>query len=191
METKETESPHRVFVRKLYTLGRDLHSPNPHVLARARRTLARFRRSLTDERFVADVYEILLPCEVPRAHEEQCLLIAGLFALHPDNETDPRQRWRLCSALAETGSQSAAYARVRQLIGATQNDALEHYLRQAVRLVATSPVQRPLNYEQLLWDLISLGKGEEAVASTVRLRWARDFRHQVHTSQTPDKKDAS
>lgn len=191
VETKKLDSPHRAFVYKLYALGRDLHSPKPPVVADARRKLARFRRSLTDERFVADVYEILLPCEVPRAHEGQCLLIAGLFALHPDNETDPRQRWRLCAALAEAGSLSAADARVRQLIGATQNDALEHYLRQAVRLVATAPVQRPLDHEQLLWDLIGLGK-DEALARTVRLRWARDFRHQVHkNSQPPSTKDAT
>lgn len=184
VENKKPEFPHRAFVHELYALGRALHSPNRHVLARARRQRARWQRSLTDERFVGDVYDILLPCEVPKDHEDQCLLVAGLFALNPDNETDQRRRWRLCAALAETGSLSAADARVRQLIGASPTDGLEHYLRQAVRLLGTAPVPRPLDYEQLLWDLINLQGRDETKARTVRRRWARDFRHQVHTSQT-------
>lgn len=199
VENEKLGSSHRAFVHELYKMGRELHSSKPPVVARARRQLARFRRSLTDDRFIDDVYEMLLPCGVPETDEEPCLLIAGLFALHPDNETDVGQRWNLCAALVETGQRSdegtgappAAEARVRQLIGATQNNALEHYLRQAVRLVATAPVQRPLNYEQLLCDLMHLDGADETKARSIRRRWARDFRHQVHTSQTSDKKGAT
>ena len=88
----------------------------------------------------------------------------------------------MCCAARQ--SLSAADARVRQLIGASPTDGLEHYLRQAVRLLGTAPVPRPLDYEQLLWDLINLQGRDETKARTVRRRWARDFRHQVHTSQT-------
>ncbi|WP_017539387.1 type I-E CRISPR-associated protein Cse2/CasB [Nocardiopsis halophila] len=191
MENQKPESPHREFVHKLYRLGRKLHSSDRHAVAQARRQRARLRRSLSDERFVGDVYEILLPCGVPRAHEPSCLLLAGLFALHPDGETDPKRRWRLCAALAETGSPSAADARVRQLIGSNENGALEHYLRQSVRLIATAPVARPLDYERLLWDLIRLRGGDEEKARTVRLDWARDFRRQMYVSQPPSTKEAT
>ncbi|WP_216630552.1 type I-E CRISPR-associated protein Cse2/CasB [Nocardiopsis coralli] len=178
-------------MNELYTMGWKLNSGQAQAVAQARRQLARFRRSLTEDRYIDDVYDVLLKFErIPAAHEGPCLLIGGLYALHPDNGTSSPKRWPLCAALAES---SSAEARVRQLIGASQtsNEALEHYLRQAVRLVSRAPEQRPLDYNQLLWDLIHLSSGDETRARPVRRRWARDFRHQVHTSQTSDKKDAT
>ncbi|MFC3997440.1 type I-E CRISPR-associated protein Cse2/CasB [Nocardiopsis sediminis] len=189
LENPNPESPHRGFVDDLYRIGNSLESKNPHVVARSRRTLARLRRGLTDDRYAGDGYELLFRHQIPERHEPPCLLVAGLFALNSHTTTRASERWRLCAALADAGSAGAADARVRQLIGATQTGGLDYRLRQAVQLIGGARPRMALDYEHLLWDLIHLN-GDEAQAAKVRVRWARDFKHRVYR-QTSQKEAAA
>ncbi|MFC4564843.1 type I-E CRISPR-associated protein Cse2/CasB [Nocardiopsis mangrovi] len=189
LEDPNPRSPHRAFVDRLYRLGGELDSKKPQVVARSRRVLARLRRGLTDDRYLGEGFDLVLPHQIPERHEPRCLLVAGLFALNPHTTARAAERWRLCAALAEAGSSGAADARVRQLIAATQTGGLDYRLRQAVQLIGGARPRMPLDYEQLLWDLIHLD-GDESRAAKVRVRWARDFKHRVYR-QTSQKEAAA
>ena len=168
------------FVEGLYKLGEDLESDERHVVADARRKLARLRRSLRDERYAIQGYELLLPYNIPEKHERHCLLVAGLFALNPYAARKDEGRSRLCAALVDAGLEGAAEARVRQLIATAQSGDPGYRLRQAVQLIGRARPRIPLDFEQLLGDLIELDE-DESSARKVLLRWARDFQQRVHT----------
>ncbi|PSK89411.1 CRISPR system Cascade subunit CasB [Murinocardiopsis flavida] len=177
------------FVTRLYKLGDSLDSANQYEVANARKILARLRRGLTDDRYAMHGFELLLPYKVLETQERHCLLVAGLFALNPTTARKDEQRWSLCAALADAGSSGSADARARQLIAATEVGGTAYRLRQAVQLIGGAQKRMPLDFESLLTDLIRLD-ADETTARKVRLRWARDFQHRVHTRDTSSGKEA-
>lgn len=133
-----------------------------------RATLARLRASLSPARAL-DGLDVVLPFVTrdPRRRrraEDDALLLAGLFALHP--ESGDRS---LPSALAEIARTSdSVEMRFRALLSADRED-LPNHLRHAVALAASKKL--PIDWRDLhaairFWD----DDGERA-----RRRWARDF----------------
>lgn len=165
------------FIAHLYRLHYHLTSTNPRLQADARRILARLRRSAVGARQEVEAYEIVFAHNPPRAEEKSWLLIAGLFALHPQPfPTGPGSR-TIGASMRELESRrgESATKRFLQLVSADSN-ALPHYLRQAVRLLDSSDVT--LNYRRLLQDVHVLLSDDAIRAQEVRLEWARDFYRQ-------------
>lgn len=174
------------FLKALYALHWGLESTTPHLQAQARRTLARLRRSLTGPRHEVEAYEFVLAHEPPRAEQNAWLLVAGVYALHPQPRrrgSGPKTIGASLRALAQKRGDSVT-RRFTQLV-AVDRDSLPHYLRQAVQLLRSEDVA--LDYTQLLSDLIVL-LGERYLsdrAHRVRLEWARDFHRQPAQTETP------
>src|SRR5690606_2302932 len=113
------EGPVRRLTRQLYRYGKDLDSGEPHRVARARRTLARLRRSITDRRYEFDVMDLVAPLEIRDERRRQaCIVLVGLYALNPRTPVSGGPRLGLGAALAEA---EAPEARVRQLISADRH----------------------------------------------------------------------
>jgi len=162
------------YVDDLYRLGRHLEAGNKHQAAAARRTLARLRRSLVDDRFLPDALA-LMEDHRPRQHEvEPWLLAAGLYALHPASPRRGERRLPIGAALHAYSDRMSVQARLRQLLAADW-PVLTHRLRQAVRLLAGSGIA--LDYRALLKDLVVLHDAPAGgrQAHEIHLRWASDF----------------
>lgn len=165
------------FIAHLYRLHYHLTSPNQRLQADARRTLARLRRSFAGARQEVEAYEIVFAHDPPRSEERTWLLVAGLFALHPQPyPTGAGARTMGASMrVLEARRGESATRRFLQLVSADRN-ALPHYLRQAVRLLDSSDVS--LNYRRLLPDVHVLLGDRPELAQNVRLDWTRDFYRQ-------------
>jgi CRISPR system Cascade subunit CasB len=165
----------QAFTAHLYRLNSALSSPLPHRVAEARQVLARLRRSFAGARQQAEAYDIIFAHNPPEAEQEIWLLIAGLFALHPQPRRNTRSLGASMGKLASVRGESVA-RRFTQLI-ARDRAALAHQLRQVIRLLDTENV--PVDYDQLLGDLVVLlgdrYRGDEA--QRIRLRWAREFHY--------------
>lgn len=163
------------FIKDLYSLAAQRESPIPQRAANAHRVLAHLRRGLAGERQQVDAYERVFRHDPPLREAPTWLLIAGLFALHPQHTS--------LSANTTFGTPMGRMARDRkdsvtrrftQLLG--QNpDALPHYLRQCVQLAAQA--DEAVDYRRLLDDVLILTgpHHRDAPAHDVRLRWIRDF----------------
>jgi CRISPR system Cascade subunit CasB len=171
------------FIKHLHGLHHGASSGIPSWQATCRATLARLRRSLAGPAQQAGAYDVVFPYEPPTAEQEVWLLLAGLFALHPQparrRETSLGSSLKALAKLRET----SASRRFEQLL-ARDRDALPHHLRQLIRLLADEDI--PINYSVLLDDLIELmgDNHREQTAQLVRLRWARDF-HSPDITATP------
>ncbi|MFC9971253.1 type I-E CRISPR-associated protein Cse2/CasB [Spirillospora sp. NPDC127200] len=180
-----TTSAQTAYVNDLYRLGRHLETGNKHQAAAARRTLARLRRSLVDDRFLPDALE-LMAAHHPRPGEvEPWLLTAGLYALHPASPRHGGRRLPIGAALHAYSDRVSVQARLRQLLAADW-PVLTHRLRQAVQLLAGSGIA--LDYQVLLKDLAVLHEapaGGQRVHA-VRLRWASDFQRPPRNGGGPD-----
>ncbi len=129
-----------------------------------RATLARLRRSLHPEHALDGLPVVLpyVPHEGPA--EDDALLLAGLFALHP--ESGPISLATALGVAARTSD--SVELRFRALLSAGRPDLPTH-LRHAVMLVATEGLSldwRDLHTAIRFWD---------HPADRARRRWARDF----------------
>jgi CRISPR system Cascade subunit CasB len=169
----ENHQSRKRFVTGLYALGRDLDSGDPHRVAKARRVLARVRRSLNDPHYLPDVLGLVLPHSPSREEKEVWIFIAALFSLNPRSASNG---WRkpLGVALRDCGTDTSSEARLRQLLTSDWN-TLQNRLRQAVRLLQQKKVS--LDYGRLLDDLVELHQAPagSARAHRVHLRWAEHF----------------
>ncbi|MFD9891737.1 type I-E CRISPR-associated protein Cse2/CasB [Amycolatopsis sp. NPDC059027] len=162
------------FVKALYALHNGAGSGIPRHQSDCRRTLARLRRSLAGPRQQSEAYELVFRHDPPESEQDTWLLVAGLFAAHPQpHRRGDRSLGTSMRALREKRGESVT-RRFEQLLG-REREALPHHLRQLVRLLASDDV--PVNYGALLDDLVILLGDDyrEPAAHRVRLRWARDF----------------
>ncbi|GAB1819617.1 type I-E CRISPR-associated protein Cse2/CasB [Herbidospora sp. RD11066] len=186
-KTDETRERRRRFVGHLYGLHTKLEVGNAHQVSEARRTLARLRRSLGGLRYEADAYAIVFPFDPPPSEQKAWILIAGLFALHPQ----PRPRNASGNGFRSLGTsmrdlvaeRASAERRFVQLLAVDQA-SLPHYLRQAVQLLSTDSI--PLDYGRLLDDLVTLLRehADPERVHRIRLNWARDF-HRPRPARSP------
>ncbi|MFI9382099.1 type I-E CRISPR-associated protein Cse2/CasB [Kutzneria sp. NPDC052558] len=171
------------FIADLYQLGADLTSPVPRRTPEARRTLAHLRRGLAGDRQHVAAYEYIFRHNPSDNEAETWMLIAGLFALHP-KPTKISANTSLGAAmgvLARTRKDSVT-RRFTQLLG-QNSDALPHYLRQCVQLLAHG--EQPVDYRRLLEDVLILTSPEHCGprAQDLRLLWIREF----HRHANPDR----
>lgn len=139
-----------------------------------RATLALLRGSLQEGRAL-DGLRVVLPyiardAKRQRQDEDDALLLAGLFATHPESGEDS-----LASALHEVATRDntgrineSIELRFRALLGASRQDLPTH-LRHAVGLVASHKLAidwRDLHTKIRFW---------ESTSDRARREWARDF----------------
>jgi CRISPR type I-E-associated protein CasB/Cse2 len=133
-----------------------------------RATLAALRSSLREGNDLIALRVVLpfLKARASRKEEDAAVLLAGLFALHPESG-----QLSLAAALhrvwRDTGSESVE-GRFRALLGAGGSDLAPH-LRHAVSLVASKGVSLDWN------DLYRTIRHWDDDDDWVRRRWARDF----------------
>ncbi|HKS45437.1 MAG TPA: type I-E CRISPR-associated protein Cse2/CasB [Amycolatopsis sp.] len=172
-----------LFVNSMYRYH-DALTADPRQAAEARRVLARLRRSFAGPRQEAEAYDVVFEHDPPEAEQEIWLLVAGLFALHP--QPRPRKDTRgsigtAMRALSQPPTESTT-RRFQQLLAVDRN-ALPHYLRQCVQMLRTKNVA--VDYDQLLDDLVVVlgpySRDEEV--RRVRLRWARDYHRKPRAGQ--------
>lgn len=167
------------FTNYLYDLHRQATSNDVRRAGEARQALARLRRAFPGPCYEAEAHEYVFPHDPPVSEQETWLLIAGLFALHPQPRR-PAHRRSLGGSMGELEvlRGGAASRRFTQLL-ARDRDSLPHHLRQAIRSLMCHGIG--VDFDQLLDDLVVLlgdrYRGSEA--HSVRLRWARDF-HRPH-----------
>ncbi|MFI0511177.1 type I-E CRISPR-associated protein Cse2/CasB [Streptomyces sp. WSLK1-5] len=167
------------FITHLYGLHRSMSGDNRHAAGEARRTMARLRRCFAGPRQEADAYSTVFDFDPPEPEQHIWLLVAGLFALHPQPHHGERARPSLGTAmghLAQTRGDSVQ-RRFTQLVS-VETTALPHYLRQCIQLLATADI--PLDYYRLLNELTDLladdPTGRQAERrQRIRLTWARDY----------------
>ncbi|GAA2635392.1 type I-E CRISPR-associated protein Cse2/CasB [Dactylosporangium fulvum] len=178
----------RRFVQALYGLNAALSQEGPAV-AKARQKLAKLRRSFSGPQREVEAYSIVFPFDPPAAEQRAWLLVAGLFALHPQ---PPTARWRsvggAMQVLAAGGRGDPARRRLEQLLSVGGRD-LPHYLRQVMTLLRSAEIT--LDFHMLLDDLVVLLSHEFTAdaAHTVRLRWARDFYRPQRPARGTDQSD--
>jgi CRISPR type I-E-associated protein CasB/Cse2 len=159
----DTPKPNDPVVDQLERLARD----------QDRATLAQLRGSLQEGRAL-DGLRVVLPFikrggpGATRA-EDDALLLAGLFALHPESGS-----LSLASALRIVARDSdSVELRFRALLGAGRQDLATH-LRHAVTLVASKGLAidwRDLHTTLRFWDR----PAEPPHQDRARREWARDF----------------
>ncbi|WP_329348883.1 type I-E CRISPR-associated protein Cse2/CasB [Streptomyces sp. NBC_01261] len=175
------------FVTHLYGLHRTISSDNRHAVAEARRVMARLRRCFAGPRQEADAYETVFDFDPPEAEQHVWLLVAGLFALHPQPRLEKRHhRASIGTAMGILAHDRGDSVRRRftQLVS-VEGPSLPHYLRQCVQLLSTAAV--PLDYYRLLDELVELLTDDPYGRNTqrrqrIRLTWARDY----HRAGRPD-----
>jgi CRISPR system Cascade subunit CasB len=190
--TRTLAERRREFVAHLHSLHSGLSSPNPRRVAECRQVLARLRRTFAGPRQQAEAYEVVFAHDPPESEQEVWLLVAGLFALHPQPRRRSREARSLGSSMGtlEQLRGSSTGRRFTQLL-VVDKPALHHYLRQTIRLLVTENV--PVDYDQLLDDLIVLlsDRYREDEAHRVRLRWARDYHRRPAARPTEDSEQTS
>jgi len=141
-------------------------------LAALRRTLGTPAGSQAE---AARVVYRLLPASAPQWRERDCWLVAGLFALHPQQiaRHADENRHNLADSLrrladAESVSAEGVERRLIALLNAERED-LEDHLRHAVAQLRGHDVG--VDYVELLRDLRGWGADER----WVQRRWARAF----------------
>ncbi|WP_052372628.1 type I-E CRISPR-associated protein Cse2/CasB [Amycolatopsis taiwanensis] len=173
-----------LFVDSLYRYNAALGGERHHA-AEARRVLARLRRSFAGPRQEAEAYDVVFQHDPPEIEQEIWLLLAGLFALHPQPRPRGDKHGSLGTAMQELARQrgDTVDRRFQQLL-ATDRYALPHYLRQAVQLLRADNVA--VDYTRLLDDLVVIlgpHSQDEDVRRT-RLRWARDYHRRPRNEKT-------
>jgi len=139
----------------------------------ARQQLAKLRRSFAGPRQEADAYAVVFPFDPPLREQQVWLLVAGLFAIHPHANTARGRTIGGAMRIVAVARGQSAERRLTQLLSVDQQ-ALPHYLRQAVQLLRSEDVA--FDVHRLLADLVVLlGDENDDAAHRIRLRWARDF----------------
>ncbi|MER6717134.1 type I-E CRISPR-associated protein Cse2/CasB [Streptomyces sp. NPDC000877] len=183
------------FVTHLYRLNRSISSDNRHAAAEARRTLARLRRCFAGPRQEADAYSTVFDFDPPEAEQHIWLLVAGLFALHPQaqpQDTHGRASIGTAMGLLAQDRGDSVQRRFTQLVS-VEAASLPHYLRQCVQLLATSAI--PLDYHRLLDELVDLLIDDPYQRNAdrrqrIRLTWARDY-HRASRPHHPANAEAA
>lgn len=190
MTTTTLQDRRRAFVDSLYHLQSGLSSSNTHQASASRQALARLRRTFTGSRQQVEAYEYVFAHDPPEREQDVWLLVAGLFALHPQARPRTRFRRSVGASMGELNATRPTAERHFTQLLAREPDALPHHLRQAVRLLATHAV--PVDYTQLLDDLvILLGAPSSDMAHRTRLRWAREFHRPRRPATTDTPSDTS
>ncbi|KOV83198.1 hypothetical protein ADL03_21265 [Nocardia sp. NRRL S-836] len=164
-----------------------LSSGRAERVSQARQVLARLRRSFSGPRQQAEAYDIVFAHNPPESEQEVWLLVAGLFALHPQ----PRRNTRsLGASMGKLATQRGASVnrRFTQLL-ARDRAALAHQLRQTIRLLDSEDV--PVDYDELLTDLVTLlgDRYRDDEAQRIRLRWAREFHYRPAPRESTEDHD--
>ncbi|MFD9734626.1 type I-E CRISPR-associated protein Cse2/CasB [Umezawaea sp. NPDC059074] len=162
------------FIDQLHKLHHGASSGIAKHQSDCRAQLARLRRSLNGPQYQVDAYEFLFKQNPPETEQETWLLVAGLFATHPQPGRSGRRSLGTSMRDLRAKRTDSATRRFQQLLGRDRR-ALPHHLRQTIRLLASDSI--PVNYGQLLDDLVVLlgERYREPEAHRVRLKWARDF----------------
>ncbi|MGW5050347.1 type I-E CRISPR-associated protein Cse2/CasB [Actinokineospora sp. NPDC004072] len=189
----DTDEARRRFTAHLFGLHRGLSSENPQRVSEARRSLAMLRRSTAGPRNQVAAYETVFAHEPPEAEQEAWLLLAGLFALHPQPRRAPRKPMSLGASLATLAKErdnSAAVTRRFTALLSRDASTLPHHLRQVIRLLSAHDVA--VDYDKLLDDLVVLTNGGRPdAAHRVRLQWAREYHRTASknptSTESPDK----
>lgn len=182
MSTSLAERRYR-FISYLIGLHNGATSGVPRHQSECRQALARLRRSLSGPQ-QAEAYEIVFRQNPPESEQEIWLLVAGLFALHPQSRRHGNRTIGTSMRALHKQRGESATRRFEQLLARDRN-TLPHHIRQTVRLLAADDI--PINFGQLLDDLAELlgDNYREEPAQRVRLRWARDF-HRTEQTKTTD-----
>ncbi|WP_433344263.1 type I-E CRISPR-associated protein Cse2/CasB [Streptomyces sp. CA-253872] len=182
---EERQARRDAFVSHLHSLATARESDATHLVARGRAELAVLRRGFSGGRHQAQAYGIVVPYGPPEEEQDVWLLLSSLFALHPlprslGGPHAPTLARSLGALAREKGS--SVERRFAELVS-VEGAALEHQVRQAVRLLRGS--HTPLNYGRLLDDLVVLLSTDQmdhrvTERQRVRLRWISDYhRHPV------------
>jgi CRISPR system Cascade subunit CasB len=117
---------------------------------------------------VAAMYPHILPW-VPRQRwtEDTAYLIGSLFALHPQ----PRGTGNLGRALSMIPGQTESLEKRFVALLNSHREDLPHHLRQAVSLLKSSEIPVPLDWRQLLRDILHWDHEKRFV----QREWAREF----------------
>jgi CRISPR system Cascade subunit CasB len=129
---------------------------------------------------VAAMYPHILPW-VPRQRrvEDAAYVIGSLFALHPQ----PGGTGTLGKALSMIPGQTESLEKRFVALLNSHYDDLPHHLRQAVSLLKSSEKQIPVDWRQLLRDMLYW----EHEKRFVQQRWAREFwREKEKGASEPD-----
>jgi CRISPR system Cascade subunit CasB len=176
----------RAFVHRLYGLYAAL-TAEAYRAGPARQQLAKLRRSFAGPRQEADAYAVVFPFEPPAREQKEWLLVAGLFAIHPHANTARGRTIGGAMRIVAASRGQSAERRLTQLLSVDQQ-ALPHYLRQAVQLLRSEEVA--FDVHRLLTDLIVLRRDDnEEAAQRVRLEWARHFHLPERPSRSPSVSD--
>lgn len=147
-----------------------------------RQAMALLRRALAfDPAEPADVrvYGYVEPFaqSEPNRRRRMYYLVAGLFALHPEEDERPLPE-ALAALVADEGLGPALELRFRSLLG-SDDDQLPERLRRLVTYLRSK--NRGLNYGQLLDDLLRWDRPDKSV----QRRWARAFYGSVGVTTGP------
>ncbi|MGW2625878.1 MULTISPECIES: type I-E CRISPR-associated protein Cse2/CasB [Micromonospora] len=176
------------FIRHLYRLHYAVTSGNPHLSGEARQTLARLRRSFAGRQQEVEAYDVVFPHEPPSHEQDLWLLVAGLFALHPQGNTGRGRS--LGAAMQELVEKRPSAARRFTQLLSVEPAAMPHYLRQAIQLLRSADVS--IDYLRLLNDLAVMRSSREET-HRIRLNWARDYhkpKRRPRAEQTPTTESA-
>jgi CRISPR system Cascade subunit CasB len=202
-ESDDTDRRRWAFVTHLYGLHRalnttsggpeDVNRANRHHATRARAELAVLRRSFAGPRQEAEAYGIVFEFDPPESEQRIWLLVGGVFALHPQaTPGEGRRKVSLGGALGTLARDrgDSVTRRFTELVS-VEDEALEHYLRQAVQLLRAGGVT--FDYYRLMDDLATLlapdPHGLRAKRrQRVRLAWTRDY-HAAARSSRPTEED--
>lgn len=154
-------------------LVKRLESIAASVESRDRATLAKLRRSLSEE-VPFEALRVVMPYvrgadEYVARREDDAALLAGLFALHPESHSRS-----LATALRSAAEKSdSVELRFRAMFSASREDLAPH-LRSAVTLVASHD-GLGINWDDLYTTIRFWNASNNDPRRDVRRKWARDF----------------
>lgn len=145
-------------------------------LAEDRAALAALRRGLGRPPGTApDMYPYViphLPVGTGRRYEDACYLVAALFGLHPLSASGGNMGHHFNRTLDRANpDHNVATERRFTVLLATHVDDLPDHLRQAVSFLKSRDQPVPVNYHQLLRDVL----GWKHQARYVQRNWANAF----------------
>lgn len=145
-----------------------------------RAALARLRRGLGKRKGDPRMYPYVIPwVGEDRESIERGILVASLFALHPEPAPPGRSMGVVFRKMQDGSNQNSLERRFSALLAASREDIGGH-LRHAISLAKSQKVN--VDYDRLFKDL----KGWSHPERYIQLKWARDFWTQTseHQSQS-------
>lgn len=135
-----------------------------------RGALSELRRSLVSGNDILAVRHVLpwLTTDVGLRRESLALLVAGLYALHPERTTGTNFGHSMNRVWRAQEKRPSTEQRFIALLNGHSED-LPYHLRQAVSLISSHEV--PIDWAQLYRDLCNWGHADRFV----QRKWARSF----------------